>query len=1062
MNQTRDVKKIMLKAKLFGTFSVNINDTPITFRSDKIRALLAYLLVESDKPHRRAFLASLLWGELPHKASLTNLRVSLNRLRQSLQVQGKPVDNLFTITRQTVQLNLNHVKHMVDVLRFENADHADIRSLQQVIPIAQGEFLAGLVISDCDAFESWRLFRAENWHRRLLNGLDKLATHCLEMGDVGMAQSYIQQQLALEPWLENAHRQMMRALLMAGQPQAALMQFQKCRQTLAAELGLSPSEETLALYHALKQPQARLMNAGEPAQKTDNIPAHTTTFIGRQSELDQVTHLLTQDTRLLSIVGMGGIGKTELAQQCGRMLARSRFEAVLWLSFDGVEGHKNPNDVFYQLILEHLSQIDGTVSQERKNFKKRVQASLSGRSFLLILDNFETIIGASSQILELLESLPHLRVLATSRRRLHLPSETVLYLKGMTISSDVTQIENGLSDSVKMFHYFGKQVNLNFSVDENNIAEIIEICQLVGSLPLALHLAAAWLRLLPLTEIRDLLKQDLTLLTAENSTSSPQHRKIETILNHTWLLLTEKAQEMLAQISFFHGSFSRKAVEAVIDETMSSLERLRIEAELVDKGLLQVLANRRMYLHPLIRQYAQKQLQQQTEIYSVISKRFVDYYAQLVEKHTPLATANQPKNHHILIIDADIHNISAAWWASLVTFDRPTNLKFLRGLIRYHLFSDQFKTGAYLFSQSITYLENHWLTMQIEHRDKIIWKSHLLAAYATCIHYLGKLDEADTVLRQSLALAQETGDPQTLLHVLHELIKNVGSGYLVDHRKWLDQLLELLNQFPNPEINLVLEYGNAAHARLTGEYALAKQYLLQCEKTCQIYDIKHGLSFAWLEFANLYIDTGQLEKVSPYLEKSLATVRQVLLSKNVIPRILSTFIKLGGITGNSHLIENYFAECQQNINLTEFPLVTGEIYQAFGWATFQQGNLEQGYQYMWDALGAFAQMSMPLHQADVLIHLGHADWQMGNQESALLHWQDALSLAIEHGSTPLSLAALGGYTQVLLVNKEYTTAESLISWLSNHPKLRYQDAQHLPKKPKMPESVLADQVCPTV
>ncbi|HUM71931.1 MAG TPA: BTAD domain-containing putative transcriptional regulator, partial [Chloroflexota bacterium] len=240
----------MLDIKLLGGLQIGLQGQPVTgFVSSKAPALLAYLVV-TGRPHQRDTLAALFWGEMSDADAKNNLRQTLSNLRKLLEPY-------LLITREAVQFD-TAVPHTLDVSQFEThlqngraqTNHR-YHHLAQAAALYQGDFLAGFYVRDAPDFEEWALAQRVRYRELALHVLHSLAEHHLQRGEYGRAIDAATRLLALEPWREEAHRQLMLAQLRSGQRSAALAQYETCRRLLAAELGVEPSAETITLYERI-------------------------------------------------------------------------------------------------------------------------------------------------------------------------------------------------------------------------------------------------------------------------------------------------------------------------------------------------------------------------------------------------------------------------------------------------------------------------------------------------------------------------------------------------------------------------------------------------------------------------------------------------------------------------------------------------------------------------------------------------------------------------------------------------------------------------------------------
>jgi DNA-binding SARP family transcriptional activator len=347
-----------LSLALFGGFDITLDNQPVAgLKSDKVRALLAYLAVEVNRPHRREALAGLLWPDSPDRAALNSLRNALANLRQALDdLHAAPP--FFLIARDTIRFN-PAADYRLDVMEFERqmaacrllADgkppvgdteksQAAVDRLQSAVALYRGPFFAGFSVNAAP-FEEWALYRREQLQRQAALALASLTAHHAACGAHALAQEYARQQLRLEPFDEAAHCQLMRSLAAAGQRNAALAQYEACRRLLAAELGVEPARETTALCEAIREnvfdrarPERALQKACGDREAVilplvAAIPPHrapASPFVAREAELarlhDHLTAALAGHGRACFVTGDAGSGKTALVQEfAGRAMA---------------------------------------------------------------------------------------------------------------------------------------------------------------------------------------------------------------------------------------------------------------------------------------------------------------------------------------------------------------------------------------------------------------------------------------------------------------------------------------------------------------------------------------------------------------------------------------------------------------------------------------------------------------------------------------------------------------------------------------------------------------------
>lgn len=394
-----------LSLAFLGPFQAALDGQPIhQLLSPRIQGLLAYLALEATQPHPRDLLAARFWPDEPEHAARQNLRQALYQLRQSLDAQNQAAaapKPFLIVTRAAVQFNTAS-DYTLDVEAFRT--FVQTRQYAEAVALYQADLLDGLP-TDSAALEEWLVVQREQLHMQVLHALDQLTQAAIDRTDFAAAQSYARRQLALEPWREAAHRQLLYTLAAAGDRNAALTHFETCRRVLAAELGVEPDAETRALVERIRAGQLtrttvepELAPAPRPTSEAaiyDLLEApDVPLFHGRQDELSELQHWLRADQcRLVTILGMGGMGKTALAATLARQAA-TEFACVVWRSLVNAPPLSDVlRDWIYMLSGRQIFAMpDGLDAQLALLFTQ-----LRARRCLLILDNVETLMQSGDR-----------------------------------------------------------------------------------------------------------------------------------------------------------------------------------------------------------------------------------------------------------------------------------------------------------------------------------------------------------------------------------------------------------------------------------------------------------------------------------------------------------------------------------------------------------------------------------------------------------------------------------------------------------------------------------------
>ncbi len=646
-----------LTLSLLGPFQARIADHTMTgFATDKARALLVYLAIEAGIPHRRESLATLLFPDWPDREALNNLRKTLFRLRTALDTVVPGVsDRVLIIARSTIELIPSAV--WLDVVEFQNVVHhtlrkdrltdQDLDDLERVVMLYRGELATGLSCADAQPFEEWLVLQREALHQQALHALDVLAAVYERRAAYGKAQIFVRRALAMEPWREETHMQLIRLLALNGQKSEALTQYESCKRLLDEELGVSPGSGIESLMSQIRdgtlaaRPTDLIVS---PRALLHRFPPQFTSFVGRDEELDALVHqVLLPDCRLVTIVGAGGIGKTRLSVQAAHRLVQ--LESVEFT--DGLYFVEAAPLTKVEELPTALAMALGLPLQSVVSPLLQIQDFLRARSILLVIDNVEQIISCGTLLLELLAESPLLKIVVTSREPLNVRAEWQFRLEGLSTGS------GSAGKAFQLFVQRGRQVAVAWVLTDADEAAIIKVTELVEGSPLALEIAATWLRFYDCATIAREIARGVDFLETELRDVPDRHRSIRTVFDQSWQFLSDREQMMLRQLSVLRGEWTLPQALAVAQGTPREI------VSLGDKSLIRRTKNARYTIHELLRQFAFAKLEASDDLPTPYM-RYARFFLGGLAALTADLHGMDPR-HAVAAVRADWGNIRAAW-----------------------------------------------------------------------------------------------------------------------------------------------------------------------------------------------------------------------------------------------------------------------------------------------------------------------------------------------------------------------------------------------------------------
>jgi len=981
-----------LTLRLLGPPRIELDGQPVQLGRHKAVALLAYLAL-TRQPHSRDALATLLWPELDQSHARGQLRRTLSLLNRTLGNEWLDVD------RETVAWSGDaDVRIDVDALRqclaacaahghpSEQTCAECVPLLEEAVELYRDGFLAGFTLPDAPAFDEWQFFEGEELREQVADALQRLAHWYGDQGEHESAIPYARRWLALDPLHEPAQRELMSLYARSGQRAAALRQYAECERVLEQELGVAPSSETTECYEHIRDGQDLSGSAnltGLSADPRHNLPAQLTAFVGREMELAELSELLAPgaETRLVTVVGPGGMGKTRLALEAASRQLDAYAQGVWSVSLAALQSA--------EAIVPAVAQALGMPFYRGEPPRQQLLRYLRDRRTMLVLDSFEHLLEGSDLLVELLRTAPGVHLLITSHVRLNVTGEFVFMLAGMDYpepsSEEVALGELRRYSSVTLFLRSARQIRSAVQLGEKDLPSVARVCQLAEGMPLAILLAAAWVPALTPAEIAAEMERSLDFLAADWQDEPERHHSMRAAFDSTWQRLAEEERQAFAGLSVFRGGFTRQAAEVVVGTDLRTL------ISLVNKSLLQRDRDGRYEVHELLRQYAAEKLDEDPAGKERVLNLHCAFYAELLDREK----AEIDKGHAEKAV-LELDNIRAAWQHAVSHRWVAKLAQSLEGLAWLYLNQGLFREADTVLGQAVAALRSG--NVGSLPREETILLGNLLARQGYHAFWSGRDEETARLLRESEQILRDVGEKDGLAHVLvrRAVCVAVESGAEAE-----ELLLEALAIWRGAEkwqsIPLALNaLGECAVRR--GAYREAAQYGEEALEIGKRLD--HGKIIVW----------------------ALSLLGQVAYARCEYDRAKQLYERQLSVASGSGTRET-----------------VADSWYHLGEAAFAMGEYEAAAQHYTEALGEFEKLRIPWVSGLsgfcrgiglALVRLGHVALAVGSTREAERRYAQALQSAASEPYPELSLEAVLGQAKLLAQKRQAASSQEMAAELA--------------------------------
>jgi predicted ATPase/DNA-binding SARP family transcriptional activator len=644
---------------LLGPLSVRRAGEPTAIGGQKPRALLAALLLEANRVVSRDQLIDALWGETPPDTARNTIQVYVSQLRKLLpdgMLETAPPGYRLIVDPETV--DLFRFVRLCEEGRTRLAD-GDAAAAAEILRAAL-DLWRGAPLADFE-WEPFAQAEISRLNELRLAALEDRIDADLALARHGQLIPELELFAAEQPLRERLRAQLMLALYRTGRQADALAVYQHARKALVDELGIEPGESLRQLERAILAQDPSLGVALPATVPQRRLPIPPYPLLGRERELNALAELVRRDgTRLVTLTGIGGIGKTRLALELVKRLAAEFRDGA------GVALLATIQDpaLVARTILESLG-----LPEAGQDPEEALIGTLSGSRLLLLIDNFEQVLAAAPTVSRLVGAAPGVTVIVTSRAPLQLAAEQEFAVP--PLADD---------EAAELFVTRAQAANPSFALSEQNAAAVAELCVRLDGLPLAIELAAARSKLLPPVALLVRLGNRLELLTGGRRDAPRHQQTLRMTLDWSYDLLDRDTQRLLAQLGVFAGGCTLAAAESVCRVESSVLEGL---AALVDQSLVTQPESDepRFTLLQLVRDYALERLSAFAEKDETRS-RHLEYFVAFAEEAEP-GLAGSDQSDWLVRVEREHDNLRAALAYALETKDSESALRLVVGVRRF-------------------------------------------------------------------------------------------------------------------------------------------------------------------------------------------------------------------------------------------------------------------------------------------------------------------------------------------------------------------------------------------
>ncbi len=1054
----------MIELNLLGSPLIKIPQHPaLNGFSDRELALIAYIACQ-DVAKSRTQIGELLWTGRSSSQARSNLRTFLTRHRKKLE-------KVLIIGRD--RISFKSAEGWVDAAEFSNRlqsakrfGHRELKPTaktaeryRKALRLYKGPFLDGVELNEDSDISEWIDLERDRFEQEMFYASEYLIQFSIHDERFEDGLLLCEELLTHDYYNEKIQRYFVHCLAYTKSAEAVRNYFETYTAQLQSDINVAPGKELTQAVKAILEDRHEFSAATQVYNSALSInipssPLPTRPLIGRHQEAALIKQKLIQSSqRLITIVGIGGIGKTHLALHSAEEIASEFVDGVLFVSLadQSPETQLAADSELHLIETLAAGKLNLTLNGRRET-AEQLFSYLRERDMLIVIDNAESDLeNVGPFATKLLAQAPGVKLLVTSRTPLNLRAELVVLLKNLSIPTEGTTIDHialseGSFDSVRLFDTCARLVFDQFEMTDANLPSIIRICHLVSGIPLAIELAATWIGHYSCEEIVEAIEQDISFLSTRFVDHPERHADMSQLFNHSWKLLNRDEQQALLKLSTFAGSFSRGAAEHLLDDSLGTL------ISLVDKSMLNISHGGRYDMHDLVRRFVSEKW---TEFYGAqadeeqekAKDQFGRYFFETVTALAAKLHVEEPAPI-IKTIQLELSNILSGWRWALEARQFGLLIGTINSLSRFYHFTGLYHEALSHFTKSAESLEHLHPTLETEAQadflkvmvriqakvsfyqlrlrqyteglrvaekaveygqladdPSALAEAHL--NYGEANKFVNLIDLAEHSFNKALTLARDGSDMRLESVALRQMGRLAwGNGEIEEADRYYWQALAIERKRGDLLAQAQLVVALAQSAELRGNLSLAQSYYDEGIENCLKLTNNHRLNEIRLYLGQVYSFQGAYDRATLIFEQTLADSQEAgdVYSVGESYRGFAVVHYLEGRLDEGKIAaEKAFRLAQQHQDQHYHTLsmgTLGMIYQKIGQA-------EEAERMLNGALDLSRRLKFNKNMSDILIGLSLCRLDRGEIKTGLEFAEQALDASIGMVQHAMALVYLG-------------------------------------------------------